>query len=59
LLLKRDAKQGDASRFVPHDAEKIVDVGSLLDVIGQMKVHIIELRLAGRITLRNERNGRR
>jgi hypothetical protein len=57
LLLKRDTKQGDPSHFVTHNAQKIVNIGSLLNVIGQMKMGIVELEF--RVILRSQRNGRR
>ncbi len=43
LLLERGAEESDAPDLCVHDFEKVVDVGSLLNVIGQVEVCIVEL----------------
>jgi hypothetical protein len=40
--LQRNAKQGHPAYFVAHDLEELMNIGSLLHVVGQMKMRIIQ-----------------
>ena len=43
LLLERNAEQSDAPDLRVRDFEKVVDIGSLLNAIGQVEMRIVEL----------------
>ena len=42
LLLQRYPKERDAARLVAHDLQEVMDVESLLNVIRQVKMRIVE-----------------
>jgi hypothetical protein len=45
LLLEWNAEERNASDFRAHDGEKVVNVCSLLNVIGQMEVRVVQFGL--------------
>src|SRR5688572_6110996 len=57
LLLKRNTEQGRATDTVPHNREELTDVDPLLDVIGQVKMRVVEFR-GGLRSLPEKKDGR-
>jgi hypothetical protein len=47
LLLQRNAEDGHASSFGPHHVQKLVDIRPFLNIVGQMKMGIVEFIIVG------------
>ena len=45
FLLQGDAEQRHSSDLGAHDLQKVVDVGAFLNVVGQMKVGVVQFKL--------------
>ena len=47
LLLQGDAEQRHAAGFISHHVQKIVNIRTLLNIVGQVEVGIVELIITG------------
>src|SRR3954471_9065069 len=55
LLLERNPKNCYSPNFVSHDLQEVVNVSTLLDVVGKMKMYVIRDWLLSRIVLSGSR----